>query len=195
MHNGMLELDAEKMSKSLGNIRSLAGALDHAGAEALVLFFCNGHYRQPMAYSEELLDEAARRAERIRDTARRLTDGPTPADMAPLLERFLAALADDFNTPAALAAVAEWVREANRREGPVGGEDLREMLDVLGVASLMARRRRRAARRRPRGARRRARGGAPGARLRARRRAARRAAPPGLGGPRRAGGAPARPAA
>jgi cysteinyl-tRNA synthetase len=137
MHNGMLELDAEKMSKSLGNIRSLAGALDHVGPEALVLFFCNGHYRQPMAFSEELLDEAARRAERIRDTARRLADGPTPGDMAPLRERFLAALADDFNTPAALAAVAEWVREANRREGPVGGEDLREMLGLLGVASLM----------------------------------------------------------
>jgi cysteinyl-tRNA synthetase len=137
MHNGMLELDDAKMSKSVGNIRSLAGALDHAGPEALVLFFCNGHYRQPLAYSEELLDEAVRRAARIREAARRLIPGPSPAEMAPLREQFLAALADDFNTPAALAAVAEWVREANRRSEPVGDADLREMLGLLGVASLL----------------------------------------------------------
>ncbi len=136
-HNGMVELDEEKMSKSLGNIRSLAGALDHAGREALVLYLLNGHYRQPLAYSEELLEEAGRRAERIRDAARRLVPGPSPPDMAALRERFLDALADDFNTPEALAALADWVREANRREEPAGDADLRDMLGVLGLESLL----------------------------------------------------------
>jgi cysteinyl-tRNA synthetase len=134
----MVELDEEKMSKSLGNIRSLAGALDHAGREALVLYLLNGHYRQPLAYSEELLEEAGRRAERIRDAARRLVPGPSPPDMAALRERFLDALADDFNTPEALAALADWVREANRREEPAGDADLRDMLGVLGLESLLA---------------------------------------------------------
>jgi cysteinyl-tRNA synthetase len=137
VHNGMVELDDEKMSKSLGNIRSLAGALDHAGREALVLYLLSGHYRQPLAYSEELLEEARRRAERIRDAARRLVPGPTPADMALLRERFLDALADDFNTPEALAALADWVREANRREEAVGDADLRDMLGILGLESLL----------------------------------------------------------
>src|SRR5919197_24886 len=137
VHNGMVELDEEKMSKSLGNIRSLAGALDHAGREALVLYLLSGHYRQPLAYSEELLEEARRRAERIRDAAPRLVPGPSPADMAPLRERFLDALADDFNTPEALAALADWVREANRREEAAGDADLRDMLGILGLESLL----------------------------------------------------------
>ena len=75
---------------------------------------------------------------RIRDALRRLEPGrPSPAEMAPLREAFFDALANDFNTPAALAAMFEWVREANRRgrDGRrwAGGADLREMLGVLGL--------------------------------------------------------------
>jgi cysteinyl-tRNA synthetase len=126
------------MAKSVGNIRSLAGAVDYAGRDALILYFVSGHYRQPIAFSEELLDNAARGVARIREAGRRLVAGPSPEDMAPLKERFFAALADDFNTPEALAAVYDWVREANRRdEGTVGDADLREMLDVLALANLL----------------------------------------------------------
>ena len=57
--------------------------------------------------------------------------------MAPIKERFFDALADDFNTPIALAAVFDWVREANRREGGVGDSDLREMLQVLALDNLL----------------------------------------------------------
>jgi cysteinyl-tRNA synthetase len=59
-----------------------------------------------------------------------------PLGQAPLRERFFTALADDFNTPRALAAVFEWVAQANRCRG-VGAADLREMLDVLGLANLL----------------------------------------------------------
>ena len=67
MHNGMLELDAEKMSKSVGNIRGLAEVLDEVGPEVLVLFMSTGHYRQPLAFSDEALEDARRSAARIRD--------------------------------------------------------------------------------------------------------------------------------
>ena len=70
-----------------------------------------------------------------REAARRLVDGPSPEDMSVHRDAFFAALRDDFHTPRALAALAEWVSEANRREG-VGREHLVEMLDVLGVAAL-----------------------------------------------------------
>ncbi|MGH2928755.1 MAG: CysS/YqeB C-terminal domain-containing protein, partial [Solirubrobacteraceae bacterium] len=74
----------------------------------------------------------------IRNSARGLVEGPGPPWSAPLRERFFDALAHDFNTPRALAIVAEWEREANRSPGgTVGGEDLHAMLDVLGLASLM----------------------------------------------------------
>ena len=137
MHNGMVQQEGEKMAKSVGNIFLLHAALDEYGRDAVVMYLLSGHYRQPLAFSAERLEEAAARVDRIREAGRRLRDGASPADMAPLRERFFAALADDFNTAEALAAVFEWVREANRRDA-VGREDLEAMLDVLGLANLLA---------------------------------------------------------
>ena len=69
---------AEKMSKSLGNIRGLAEVLDEVGRDALVMYFCEGHYRQPLAFSRERFEDASRRLERIRDAGRRLVPGDSP---------------------------------------------------------------------------------------------------------------------
>ncbi len=140
MHNGMVRLDGEKMAKSVGNIFLLHEALATHGRDALVLFFAGGHYRQPIAYSGERLEEAARSAQRIRELGRRLSPGAAPAELAPLREQFFAALADDFNTPRALALVFDWVRGANRlleAGEPVGGDDLRELLHVLALDNLL----------------------------------------------------------
>jgi len=138
MHNGMVRLEGEKMAKSVGNIRLLHAALDEFGRDALVMYFAGGHYRQPLAFSADRLAEAQARVDRVREAGRRLVNGPSPADLASLRARFFDALAEDFNTPAALAALFEWVREANRREG-VGDADLREMLEVLGLANVLER--------------------------------------------------------
>jgi cysteinyl-tRNA synthetase len=136
MHNGMLQLGGEKMAKSVGNIESLHDAIETWGRDAIVLLFVSSHYRQPMQYSEETLTAARTGVRRLREAARLLTPGPSPEDMAPLRDRFFAALADDFRTPEALAAVWDWVRESNRRGG-VGSDDLREMLSVLGLDNLL----------------------------------------------------------
>jgi cysteinyl-tRNA synthetase len=138
MHNGMLQLgEGEKMSKSVGNIQGLGEVLDAVGGPALVLYFSAGHYRQPIAFSRERLDEAVRGAARIREAGRRLVAGDSPAELAPLRDAFLDALAEDFNTARALAALYDWIREANRREVDVGDADLREMLGVLGLEALL----------------------------------------------------------
>ena len=136
MHNGMLQLADAKMSKSVGNIRGLGEVLDSVGGEVLVLYFSGGHYRQPIAFSDERLADAERAAARIREAGRRLVAGESPADLAPLRDAFFDALADDFNTARALAALYDWIREANRRDG-VGDSHLREMLGVLGLESLL----------------------------------------------------------
>jgi cysteinyl-tRNA synthetase len=138
MHNGMLQHAAseEKMSKSVGNIEGLADVLDDAGRDALLLYFSQGHYRQPLAFSRERLEDAARGVARIREAGRRLVPGASPEDLGPLRERFFEALAEDFNTARALAVVFDWVAEANRRDG-VGNADLREMLGVLGLDNLL----------------------------------------------------------
>jgi cysteinyl-tRNA synthetase len=135
MHNGMLEMRGEKMAKSVGNIALLPEVLEEWGRETVLLFFAGGHYRQPIVFAPDTLAAAQGRLNRIREAARRLVDGPSPQDMAEHRDAFFAALADDFNTTRALAALAAWVSEANRREG-VGREHLHEMLDVFGLASL-----------------------------------------------------------
>ena len=138
MHNGMLEAaEGEKMAKSVGNIRGLADVLDEVGPEAVILLFSGGHYRQPLTFSSERLEEAAASARRIRDAGRRLGPGASPAELAGLRDAFFDALADDFNTARALAALFDWVREANKLEGEVGGGHLREMLGVLGLERLL----------------------------------------------------------
>jgi cysteinyl-tRNA synthetase len=137
MHNGMVRLDKAKMAKSVGNIFVLHDALAAYGRDALIMYFCGGHYRQPIEFDDQRLEEAAARVRRIREAARRLTPGESPEWSGPLRERFFDALARDFNTPRALADVFDWVREANASTSEVGDADLREMLGVLGLENLL----------------------------------------------------------
>ena len=137
MHNGMLQMGDEKMAKSVGNIALLGDVLDEAGRDALIWLLADGHYRQPLAFNREKLADAARRVERIREAGRRLVPGESPAALAPHRDAFFDALADDFHTPRALAALAEWLREANRSDAPVGDSHAREMLGVLGLENLL----------------------------------------------------------
>jgi cysteinyl-tRNA synthetase len=138
MHSGMIRLDAEKMSKSLGNTFGLGEALQRHGAETLLMYFAQGHWRQPMEYDESRLDEAAAFCGRIREAGRRLAEGESPPWSVPLRARFLDALAADFSTPQALAAVAGWIRRANAEPaGTVGRADLAEMLDLLALRGLL----------------------------------------------------------
>jgi cysteinyl-tRNA synthetase len=137
VHNGMVRLDEEKMAKSVGNIFLLHEALSSYGRDALVTYFCEGHYRQPIEFDHGRLQQASARAQRIREAGRGLVCGASPSWSAPLREQFFAVLADDFNTPAALEVVAEWVREANRSATAAGDADLREMLAVLGLDNLL----------------------------------------------------------
>jgi len=137
MHNGMIQATGEKMAKSVGNIALLHDVVEEWGSAAVVMYLIGGHYRQPLAFSRSELDDADRRVTRIREAMRRLAPGrPSPRDMAHHRDAFFDALAEDFNTPMALASIFAWVREANRREDEVGDVDLREMLDVFGLGGL-----------------------------------------------------------
>jgi cysteinyl-tRNA synthetase len=137
MHNGMIQFTGEKMAKSVGNIAPLHEVLERHGRDTAVMYLISGHYRQPLAFSDDELADAERRIQRIREALRRLEEGAdSPVEMRVHRDAFFDALANDFNTPSALAALFEWVREANRRGAGVGDADLREMLDVLGLGAL-----------------------------------------------------------
>ena len=147
MHNGMIETDAEKMSKSEGNIFQLSEALDRYGREAVVDYLVSGHYRQPLAFGPEQMEQAAARVERIRNFFREHppeAGSPAVGEDGLGVDEFIAAredafrdaLADDFNTPRAMAEVFELIAEANRRELPGASAALHEMLELLGLESL-----------------------------------------------------------
>jgi len=141
MHNGMVRTGAEKMAKSVGNIFLLHEALDRYGRHALVAYLAGGHYRQPIAFSAEALEEAGRSVMRIQELCRRLDPtAPAPDGLEAYVDRFFEALADDFNIPAARAVLFEWVGEANRRldaGAALGTGSLAEMLHALGLEGLL----------------------------------------------------------
>jgi cysteinyl-tRNA synthetase len=145
MHNGMVQTAEEKMAKSVGNIFQLSEALDRFAPETIVAYLISGHYRQPLEFSEDALREAEARVERIRNFLRQTQPASDPAtpgreaeDVAGFVEEFFAALADDFNTPKAMAAVFDLVAEGNRRPLPGARAALEEMLPVVGLGSLLA---------------------------------------------------------
>ena len=122
MHNGMLRLTGEKMSKSLGNIATLQEVLHEWGAETLLLFFMTAHWRKPIDFSEETMTAAKAQVENFRNA--HLVARETAA--APAWGDFTAALADDFSTPDALAILHEW-RSAGRVE------ELDKGLSIFGL--------------------------------------------------------------
>ncbi len=140
MHNGMIETGAEKMSKSDGNIFQLSEALDRYGREAVVAYLISGHYRQPLAFGPEQMDEAVARVERLRNFFRERSGGGSGAPTSPggRAQRFRESLADDFNTPRAMAEVFELVGEANRGEVESASAVpvLTEMLVLVGLGTL-----------------------------------------------------------
>ena len=141
MHNGMIRVADEKMSKSVGNIFQLSEALDRYGRDAVVAYLISGHYRQPLEFSDRALTEADARVKGIRNFVLELPESddgePDPAVTAWRTD-FLDALADDFNTPRALAILSELITEGNRRELPGARAALEEMLPLLGLESLLA---------------------------------------------------------
>jgi cysteinyl-tRNA synthetase len=122
MHNGMLSLKGEEMHKSLGNDVSLKTAFDEWGRETLLVFFLRGHWRKPLDYSVQTLQQASATADTLREVFR----NPSQSSPAGEWDRFVAALEDDFNTADALSIMHSWRDH----------ELLRRALDVFGLASL-----------------------------------------------------------
>ncbi len=116
LHNGLLNLDSEKMSKSLGNLVTIRQALEKYSADAIRLSVLNAHYRSPGYYSDEALNASEKAVSRIRQ-AISLTENvksDQDLDVSDFKSRFVSAMDDDLNTPQALACLFDLVREINR---------------------------------------------------------------------------------
>jgi len=144
MHNALLQLGGEKMSKSTGNLVGADEAIERYGADGFRLFVLSSHYRSPLSYTDEAVEAAAAGAARLRSAAflevegaATGEDGTAAAAMA-ARARFESAMDDDLNTPQALAVLFDLAREVNRardagRVFAAAQGMLRELAGVLGL--------------------------------------------------------------
>ena len=139
LHSGMIMVDKEKMSKSLGNFFTIRDVLQHYDAESVRYFLLTAHYRSQLNYSEENLKLAHSALERLY-TALRGTDAKaTAAGGEQFVEAFKAAMDDDFNTPGALSVLFDMARELNKLKAEQDPQTdafaarLRELAGVLGL--------------------------------------------------------------
>ncbi len=114
LHNGFLDMDSEKMSKSLGNVKLIHELLEEWPGEVLRFALLGAHYRAPLDWSQNLLVQSKTTLDRYYGTLRRLAD--VPAADVPAPEGFIAALHDDLNTPQALAKLSTLSTQANKAE-------------------------------------------------------------------------------
>ncbi|QUJ68413.1 cysteine--tRNA ligase [Photobacterium sp. GJ3] len=139
MHSGMVMVDREKMSKSLGNFFTIRDVLNHYDAETVRYFLMSGHYRSQLNYSEDNLKQARSALERLYTALRGLDSTVAAAGGEAFVERFKASMDDDFNTPEAYSVLFDMARETNRLKAEdltaasALGARLRELGEVLGL--------------------------------------------------------------
>ncbi len=141
IHNGMLELQGEKMSKSLDNFFTVEQVLNDFTPETVRFYLLNTHYRKPLSFSDQALEEAASSLQRLHNTYRQLKDlgesGDEGQDVSELVNRtrdqFLEQMDDDFNSRAAVSTLFDLAREANRLmgEGRLGAEGALSIISLL----------------------------------------------------------------
>ncbi|KLN63093.1 MULTISPECIES: cysteine--tRNA ligase [Vibrio] len=139
MHSGMVMVDREKMSKSLGNFFTIRDVLGHYDAETVRYFLMSGHYRSQLNYSEENLNQARASLERLYTSLRGLDLSTPAAGGEEYVKRYTEAMNDDFNTPEAYSVLFDMAREINRVKtedvamASALGSLMRELADVIGI--------------------------------------------------------------
>lgn len=137
MHNGFVRVDDEKMSKSLGNFFTIRTVLEQYDAEVVRFFILRAHYRSPLNYSDQHLDDAKAALTRLYTALRGVDVIDGAVDWQhPQAARFKNAMDDDFNTPEALAVLFDLANEANRTKD---ADSLRLLKGLAGVLGLLQR--------------------------------------------------------
>ena len=138
VHNGFVRVDNEKMSKSLGNFFTIREVLTRYDPEVVRFFLVRSHYRSPVNYSDQHLDDARAGLTRLYTTLRDAGMAAQPAPGAidwdnPYAARFRTAMDDDFNTPEAVAVLFELASEVNRTRTTRDAALLRALAAILGL--------------------------------------------------------------
>ena len=134
VHNGFLNVDNQKMSKSLGNFFTIRDVLKRYDGETLRFFMLRTHYRSPFNFSDVHLDDARVALRRLYTALQDIETSAQPIDWAePRAAAFRAAMDEDFNTPIALAVLFDLAGELNRTRSPQTAAQLHALGGVLGI--------------------------------------------------------------
>jgi cysteinyl-tRNA synthetase len=134
LHNGFVNVDNEKMSKSLGNFSTLRDVLQRYDGEVIRMLILRVHYRSPLNYSNQHLDDARAALARLYTALKDVTPDDGPLDWhEPHAQAFRAAMNDDFNTPAALATLFDLATAVNRTGDAALARQLKGLAGVLGM--------------------------------------------------------------
>lgn len=141
LHNGLMQLGEEKMSKSTGKLIGIKEVLSTYSADAIRLWVLSSHYRSPMTYSDENLEATGKGIERLVRAVNANADESAAhiMDAQSYQERFIETMDDDFNTPQAVAILFDLAREINlgHDEGLGVGEAQKLLLELAGVLGLI----------------------------------------------------------
>lgn len=134
MHNGFVQVDNEKMSKSLGNFFTIREVLERYDAEVMRFFIVRTHYRSPLNYSDVHLDDARASLTRLYTALKDVEPDALALDWnEPHAQRFAAAMNDDINTPVAVATLFELAGEVNRTRDASLARQLKQLAGLLGL--------------------------------------------------------------
>ena len=132
LHNGMLQLEGEKMAKSIGNTKSLSDYIRIYGGDVVRFFFLRSHYRSPQDFSEELLKESSSTLNRIKKFVGEERDTEIDSN---LMEKFNSIMDDDLNTPKAIALLFESMNDKSitEEESKKLSYTIRMIMSILGI--------------------------------------------------------------
>jgi cysteinyl-tRNA synthetase len=134
MHNGYVQIDNEKMSKSLGNFFTIREVLEKFDAEVVRFFIARAHYRSPLNYSDVHIEDARGALTRLYTALKDVEPDDQPLDWnEPNAERFQSAMNDDFNTPVAVSVLFDLATEVNRTRDAALARQLKQLAGVLGL--------------------------------------------------------------
>ena len=133
MHTGMLQVNNEKMSKSLGNFFTIADVLANHHPEVVRYFLLSSHYRSPLNYSEENLFNAKKALTRLYQAMKDIPDTANGALDDHWINEFNQAMNDDFNTPVALSVLFQLSHEVNKSNTPVLAATLKHLAGIMGI--------------------------------------------------------------
>ena len=132
MHNGFVNVEQEKMSKSIGNVLLVKDLLEQAPGEAIRMTLLSTHYRSPLDWTDDALNQSSRNLDKLYGALQTLQDIEVEVSADDVPTEFLKALKDDLNTPAAFVELHKLAKQANSQKASISRRNIKKRIIAAG---------------------------------------------------------------